>query len=110
MKIKICGLRHPNNIAEITALHPDYIGLIFHEKSPRFVGNAPLEIPAGKTKKVGVFVNETAGQILETARGWGLDAVQLHGSESPELCGEMKAAGLMVIKAFSVDADFEFAQ
>ncbi len=110
MNIKICGLKHADNIAEITALAPDYIGLIFHEKSPRFVGNTPLEIPAGKTKKIGVFVNETAEKIIETARYFGLDGVQLHGSESPEFCGEMKAAGLMTIKAFSVDSDFNFAQ
>ena len=48
MKIKICGLKHPDNIADIAALKPDYIGLIFHEKSPRFVGHELLEITAGR--------------------------------------------------------------
>jgi len=38
-----------------------------------------------------------------------LDGVQLHGGESPEVCGELKSAGLEVIKVFAVDADFDFA-
>ncbi|MDO8366402.1 MAG: tryptophan synthase subunit beta [Saprospiraceae bacterium] len=110
MKIKICGLKHPDNIAEITALGPDFIGLIFHEKSPRYVGNECSEISTGNFKKVGVFVDETAEKILETALRFGLYAVQLHGAESPEFCRKMKASGLRVIKAFSVGAAFDFGQ
>ena len=61
MKVKICGMKYPDNIAEILALSPDFIGMIFYEKSPRFVGNdvqIPLTKNLGNIGKVGVFVNE----------------------------------------------------
>ncbi len=35
MKVKICGMRDPANIAEIAALNPDYLGFIFYDRSPR---------------------------------------------------------------------------
>ena len=47
MKVKICGMKYPDNIAEILALSPDFIGMIFYEKSPRFVGN-DVQIPLTK--------------------------------------------------------------
>ena len=38
MLIKVCGMREAGNIAEVKALQPDFIGLIFYPKSSRFVG------------------------------------------------------------------------
>ena len=61
MKIKVCGMRDTANLAELLELKPDFIGFIFYDKSPRFVGeildeefvkNIPKPI-----KKVGVFVD-----------------------------------------------------
>ncbi len=37
LKLKICGMRDPENIKEIAALQPDYLGFIFYEDSPRYV-------------------------------------------------------------------------
>lgn len=109
LKIKICGMRNPENIQDVAALHPDYLGFIFYAPSPRFVG-ADYVIPPldSSIKRVGVFVNETANVIIETVHRVKLDAVQLHGTESPEVCRAVKAAGIEVIKAFSVDDTFDF--
>ena len=103
MKVKICGLR--DNFEEVLALKPDFVGLIFYPKSPRYVGenqnNALKRKLTSTTKKVGVFVNADYETIVRTADEYHLDAVQLHGGESPQLC-EMLRRDFVVIKAFSI--------
>jgi len=109
MKLKICGLKYPQNISEIAALQPDYMGFIFYEKSPRFYEN---DVETGRApslqkhiKKVGVFVNETAEKILETIEKYGLDLVQLHGAETPEFCRNLKQKmqDVKIIKAINIE-------
>lgn len=103
MDLKVCGMREPKNIREVVSLNPQYLGFIFYPESPRFVGDnfeMPLIDPA--IKKVGVFVNATTASILAKVAEHELDSVQLHGSESPEVCKELKAHNLLIIKAFSV--------
>jgi phosphoribosylanthranilate isomerase len=111
--IKICGMKVPDNIREVAALHPDYMGFIFYPKSPRYAGNLDPEttcsLPEGICK-VGVFVNELPDKMLETAQKYGLDAVQLHGNESPEVCYRMKSNHITVIKAISVADKADIAQ
>lgn len=109
LKIKICGMRYPENIREVAALQPDYLGFIFYAPSPRFVGMDYI-IPelVSSIKRVGVFVNETEGVILDTIKKMKLDAVQLHGAESPAFCAVIKSQGVEVVKAFSVDDTFNF--
>ena len=103
MKVKICGLR--DNFEEVLALKPDFVGLIFYPKSPRYVGESQNDALKRKltstTKKVGVFVNADYETIVRTAGEYHLDAVQLHGGESPQLC-EMLRRDFGVIKAFSI--------
>lgn len=109
VKLKICGIRDPANIAEVTALQPDYMGFIFYDKSPRYVGMdfEKPPIPAS-IKSVGVFVNEKTETILEKISQHKLDFAQLHGTESSEQCQKLKENGVKIIKAFSIDNDFNF--
>lgn len=105
-------MRETANIAEVKALKPDFLGLIFYPKSSRFVGEEPTEAQAANlapTKKVGVFVNNTEEYILEKIEKFHLDLVQLHGAETPELCKSLTEKGISVIKAFSITdaADLE---
>ncbi len=106
MKIKVCGMRHPDNIGELVKLKPDYIGFIFYEASPRYAGDMVtcdiLNLIPEQIKKTGVFVNSTTEVIARTIRRFGLDAVQLHGNETPELCAAIKNTGIEVIKAFAL--------
>lgn len=109
MKIKVCGMRDKENISGLLALKPDYIGFIFYDKSKRYVADFPqIEIPSS-VKKVGVFVNETIEEIVEKANLHTLDFVQLHGNETPEYCSALSAKNIKIIKAFSVDENFDFS-
>lgn len=110
MKIKICGLRDPENIREVAALNPDYMGFIFYPNSPRFAGKLDARILQALPKsiiKTGVFVNENLENILTYIHKYKLDAVQLHGAENRKLCAEIKEeAKTLVIKAFSIMAPY----
>lgn len=111
LKIKICGMRDLLNMESVAAaIMPDYMGFIFYDKSPRFVGQSfrmPELVPP--ILKVGVFVNEQPERILDLTKRYGLDYVQLHGDESPDYCKQLKR-GVRVIKAFSVNAEFDFEE
>lgn len=105
-KIKVCGMREPDNIRDISGLLPDYMGFIFYQGSKRFAGGLPTEIRADLpsfVKKVGVFVNEDKKRLLETCSAYGIGTVQLHGDESARYCENLVENGLRIIKVFSVD-------
>ena len=108
-------MKYPENIAQIVALKPDFLGFIFYPKSPRYA--EPLDVEAMNSLprsvlKIGVFVNESLDDILETVKKYSLNGVQLHGSESEELCYTFKSAGLLVFKAFSIadPSDFDLTE
>lgn len=112
LKIKVCGMRDPENISGVIEALPDYLGFIFYPKSKRFVGFEPstemlVKIPVS-VKKVGVFVDENPEIVLEICESWKLDVVQLHGKETPEHCRQIRNSGITVFKAFSVDERFDF--
>jgi phosphoribosylanthranilate isomerase len=112
LKIKVCGMRDPENISGVVAALPDYLGFIFYPKSSRFVDYEPspdilLAVP-DSIRKVGVFVDEMPEKVIETCNNWNLDVAQLHGNESPEYCQQIQESGLTVFKAFSVDEQFDF--
>lgn len=97
-----------NNILEVSTLHPDYLGFIFHESSSRYFKGIISKVPES-IKKTGVFVDSSFETIENQINQHQLDAVQLHGSESPELCQRLKPKGVEVIKVFSVDDNFNFS-
>ena len=112
MKIKVCGLREPENIKAIAALQPDYMGFICYDRSPRFIDALSVDTLAtipSTIHKTGVFVNETAEAINLLIDKYGFDTLQLHGDEGPEFCRTFKNR-VTVIKAFGVDNDFDFGQ
>jgi phosphoribosylanthranilate isomerase len=113
MKIKVCGMKYPANILEISRLPIDFMGLIFYEKSPRYAGALSpeaLQVLPASILKTGVFVNATEAEILEKAAKYDLQAVQLHGSESPGFCQSIKNKGIKIIKAFSVSETKDLQQ
>ncbi len=113
MKLKVCGMRDRTNIQSLLPLKPDFVGFIFYDKSPRYVGEELNEeiirqIPSS-IKKVGVFVNSSPDHIMSMAKQYDLQYVQLHGNEMPDFCRILRQKGLNIIKAFSVNNDFNFA-
>ena len=111
MKLKICGLKDPKNIAEVAALNPDMIGLNFYEGSKRFVGNGfrpkYLRSVPSSVLKTGIFVNENPDQVIKRIKQFSLDFVQLHGFETPLECRLIRKHA-KIIKAFGVKDGFDF--
>ncbi|MDY7394811.1 phosphoribosylanthranilate isomerase [Aureibaculum sp. 2210JD6-5] len=112
-------MRYPENIIKVAALLPDYMGFIFYDKSPRnFEGTIP-ELPES-IKKVGVFVNTSVEEVIDKVITHNLEAVQLHGEESPEYCKELNCqfersrelispSKTEIIKVFSIKDKFDFS-
>lgn len=112
MKLKICGQN--KNIEEVAVLRPDYLGFIFWEPSSRYFDKQLPRIDSS-IKKVGVFVDATIEDVITTVATYNLDAIQLHGKESPEYCKSLNTAQsklsqqLEIIKVFSIKNTFDFS-
>ncbi|WP_026979203.1 phosphoribosylanthranilate isomerase [Flavobacterium tegetincola] len=110
LAVKICGMKETENILDIAALNPEYLGFIFAKKSPRYFEGVIPALPDA-IQKVGVFVDETVEVIVKLVNLHQLQAVQLHGKESVEFCERLKqqlSSDVKVIKVFSVGAAFDF--
>ncbi len=87
--VKICGLTDRADALHATGCGADAVGLVFYAGSPRCVTpEIAREICAALppfVTRVGLFVNEASQKVHETAAYCGLDVVQLHGDETPEL-------------------------
>lgn len=103
LEIKVCGMTRPDNMAEVAALGVDYVGLIFHPASPRYAADCDaVAVAAVDVRRVGVFVDSAPDAIMACADRFGLYAVQLHGSESPEMCSALRGHGFEVWKAVGI--------
>lgn len=101
MKIKVCGMRDAENIRAVERLGIDMMGFICWERSPRYVSEVPAYLP--KCQRVGVFVNPSLDYIQKQMEAFDFNYIQLHGSESPEFCKEVREkTGCKIIKAISL--------
>jgi phosphoribosylanthranilate isomerase len=109
MRVKICGITQIKQGQKIVELGADSIGFICVERSPRYITPDKIKaiathLPA-KTDKVGVFANHSLDNILQVVDRANLTAVQLHGTESPDFCVELRQAltsEIEIIKAFRI--------
>jgi len=111
MKIKICGLRDPDNIKAVAALSPDYMGFICYAPSPRYVADLPasvLDALPSDIYKTAVFVNEDEKTISDLIDTFGFDVVQLHGNEDADFADRLREKAT-VLKAFGLHAAFDFS-
>ena len=108
MNIKVCGITQFKQLQQLEALNIDFAGLIFYKDSPRYMGNKitgkQIKDADFDIKKVGVFVDPGYSELLDAIDEYGLDIVQLHGNETPEMCEELSAE-VEVIKAFRIPSD-----
>jgi len=113
MNIKVCGITEMKQLQQLDGLDIDFAGLIFYKDSPRYIGeklskkevkNADFDL-----KKVGVFVNPEMIDVLDAIDEYGIDVVQLHGNESPEMCedlsGEVEVIKVIHIKTGKENID-----
>ena len=116
-KIKICGLKCPEDIAYVNEAKPDYCGFIIEfPKSSRNVTGDQVRIFIAELDKniipVGVFVNAAPERVEELLLDGTIRIAQLHGQEDDDYIRRIqKNTGSQVIKAFSVKAvqDIELA-
>ncbi len=101
-------MRDATNIAKLIKIQPDFIGFIFHEKSPRNVTETSKVYFPETIKKVGVFVDKEESFIRDKVTDYTLDLIQLHGNETSKQCMDLKEKGLKIIKAFNISEDFDF--
>ena len=131
--IKVCGMRQPDNIRAVAQLPVDYIGFIFYPKSSRYVdmkrvrtglmpdlADADISQAADSKRRigrVGVFVDATVQDIITHVVAFKLDAVQLHGSESPTFIRNLRSTivpdirpELKIFKAMSIASADDIAR
>ena len=107
VRVKICGLTRPQDVASVAAAGAGYAGLVFFAKSPRAVAPAQarslaLAAPPGLAR-VGLFVDADDDLIDTVLDQVPLDLLQLHGHESPERVTALRARhGLPVMKAVGI--------
>ena len=115
MWIKICGVTRTEDVLAVIQSGADAIGFNFFPQSKRFVSIATARLLAETARQatidspcvdlVGVFVNANADTVKETAESVGMNAIQLHGDESPEQVAAIHdlCPALPLIRAFRVD-------
>ena len=104
MIVKVCGMREAENIRAVEALGVNWMGFILWEHSSRYVSRLPAYLPE-KAKRVGVFVDAPHEVISEKVKDFGLDIVQLHGSEPPVYLRDLRAVlgnRIAIVKAFNI--------
>ena len=93
-KIKICGLRRPEDIEAVNKYKPEYVGFVFYKKSKRYVTEEQAEklreLLDEKISSAGVFVNADKTEILRLMRKGIISVAQLHGNESEDYIRELK--------------------
>ena len=106
---KVCGVCRPQDARDAVAAGADAIGVILAPSRRQVTLEEAeaifTEVSPG-VARVGVFVDADPAFIEEAATRLGLDYVQFHGSETPELCA---TASTPVIKAFKVGRTFQAA-
>ena len=110
-RIKICGLRTPQDVAAAVACGADDIGLVFFEKSPRHLSlddaaALALAVPLG-VRKVALTVDATDDDLDALLARVPVDLLQLHGHETPDRVAYIRArTGVPVMKAVGIaDSD-----
>ena len=112
VRVKICGITNSADALAAIDAGANLLGFNFYEKSPRHVTEAEAaRIRARLPKKieaVGIFVNASPADVTALRKSLKLDAVQLHGDETPESVAQI-ARLMRVIKAFRVEPEFPLA-
>jgi len=107
-KVKICGVTSVEDALMVAAAGADAIGLNFFPRSPRFV---PVEVAAEIAAalptgicRVGVFVDASRDVVRSIAERVGLDALQFHGAEPPDICASWDRTTIKALRVRDAQA------
>jgi phosphoribosylanthranilate isomerase len=115
IRVKICGLKTPEDVAAAVGAGAAYVGFVFFDRSPRCVDvetarALALEVPPG-VAKVALVVDAQDAALDAIVGTVPVDMVQLHGAESPERVADIRARyGLPVMKAIGIAGPGDVAQ
>ena len=109
VRVKICGITSAADAQAAIEAGANLMGFNFYSKSPRHISEEQAaeirsKLPK-RVKAVGIFVNWLPADVITLRSSVKLDAVQLHGDESPETVAEI-APVVPVIKAFRAEPEF----
>lgn len=117
MRVKICGLTVAHQAQEIVKLGANSIGFICVERSPRYITPEQIRAIADclppDTDKVGVFADSSLPEVVRVWQTAGLTSIQLHGTESPDFCSQLRASlpsQIELIKAFRIKTSDSLAE
>ena len=106
VRVKVCGITNPEDALMAAEAGASAIGLVFWPNSPRFVDRAMarriVEALPAFVLRVGVFVDQSLDMLTRTSEDVGLDIIQLHGGERPEMIACLPRR---VLKAIRVGED-----
>ena len=106
-EIKVCGINDEISMNTALKFKVDYVGLVFYPSSPRSISinqSRQLLISRNKTTKiVALTVNPDDDFLFEIKNKVKPDYIQLHGSESPKRCEDIKKnLNIPLIKGINV--------
>ena len=101
IKVKICGITSHEDALLAASLGADALGFVFapspRQVHPRLAHDIIKGLPP-LVKTVGVFVNESLENIREIVQYCGIDLIQLHGDESPDLCESLMPRAIKALR------------
>lgn len=101
-RIKICGIKHRDDALKAVECGADAIGLIFVEKSPRYVSLTDARFIAESMPPfvtvVGLFMDASAETVREALKVVPLNLLQFHGEESPAFCDQFGVPYVKVLR------------
>lgn len=102
VQVKVCGITTPEDAAMAAQAGAAAIGLVFWPGSPRFVDRAMarriVEVLPSFLARVGVFVDQSLDMMTRTSDDVGLDVIQLHGAERPEMVACLPRRAIKAIR------------
>ena len=109
MRIKICGITQPQQGLDIAKLGATALGFICVPQSPRYVTPEKIReitsILPNKLDAIAVVADTTIENIIKILNYASLTGVQLHGTESPDFCDQLRSLlpdRIEIIKAFRI--------
>ena len=108
LRIKICGIRTPDVARAAAEAGADAVGLVFDDRSPRFVtidqARAVSAAVPPFVSVVGLFTTDDVAAIEPILDQVSLDVVQLHGNQGEDVIEALAPRRVLCAAAFNAES------